>query len=213
MKVRKIQVKAVFTEEVLGTAPQNRELYRTYIASKSEDAKKIEEEVNSLGVEAVLDKTRTGFSMDEDGEPHLWDYQIKGFFKDACGGLRKMTGSQSEKLKAYKKIIDKDVFITPRKIRFENVVDIGSCERPLRTSGPQGERTALAISDTVNAGSYICFSVFVLDGSAVKAVREWLDYGTVSGLGQWRNSGKGTFRAEIIADEDIEIESFAELLA
>ena len=28
---------------------------------------------------------------------------------------------------------------------------------------------------------------------AEKLVREWLDYGKLRGLGQWRNSGKGRF--------------------
>lgn len=30
------------------------------------------------------------------------------------------------------------------------------------------------------------------------AVREWLDYGMLRGLGQWRNSGKGRFTWEEI---------------
>ena len=31
-------------------------------------------------------------------------------------------------------------------------------------------------------------------------VREWLDYGAYSGIGQWRNSGKGRFTWEEIAE-------------
>ena len=42
----------------------------------------------------------------DNGVPIYWDYQIKGFFKDACGMLRKVTGSKSSKIKAYKKEID-----------------------------------------------------------------------------------------------------------
>ena len=33
----------------------------------------------------------------------------------------------------------------------------------------------------------------LLDDSHEKAVREWLDYGILRGIGQWRNSGKGRF--------------------
>lgn len=30
----------------------------------------------------------TVFPRDKDGTPFIWDYQMKGMFKDACGGLR-----------------------------------------------------------------------------------------------------------------------------
>jgi hypothetical protein len=32
----------------------------------------------------------------------------------------------------------------------------------------------------------------------MNAVKEWLDYGELRGLGQWRNSGKGKFKWEEI---------------
>ena len=35
--------------------------------------------------------------------------------------------------------------------------------------------------------------MILLDDSHEKAVREWLDYGILRGIGQWRNSGKGRF--------------------
>lgn len=31
-----------------------------------------------------------------------------------------------------------------------------------------------------------------------EAVLEWLDYGKLRGLGQWRNSGKGRFEYEVV---------------
>ena len=37
------------------------------------------------------------------------------------------------------------------------------------------------------------FDVILLDDSHEKVVREWLDYGILRGIGQWRNSGKGRF--------------------
>ena len=33
-----------------------------------------------------------------------------------------------------------------------------------------------------------------------KLVLEWLDYGKLRGLGQWRNSGKGRFTYELLPE-------------
>lgn len=44
----KKNVRLTFTEEVLGTSPNNPDIYREYIASKSPDAKTIEDEVASV---------------------------------------------------------------------------------------------------------------------------------------------------------------------
>ena len=33
----------------------------------------------------------------------------------------------------------------------------------------------------------------LLDDGLEPALREWLDYGRRRGIGQWRNSGKGSF--------------------
>jgi hypothetical protein len=38
----------------------------------------------------------------------------------------------------------------------------------------------------------------LLDESKETVVREWLDYGKLRGLGQWRNSGKGRFSWEVL---------------
>lgn len=40
----------------------------------------------------------------------------------------------------------------------------------------------------------------MLDEGLEKYVREWLDYGVFSGIGQWRNSGKGRFTYEILEE-------------
>ena len=41
------------------------------------------------------------------------------------------------------------------------------------------------------------FDVLLLGKGLKKAVLEWLDYGKLRGLGQWRNSGKGRFEYEV----------------
>lgn len=192
---------------MLGTSPANEEVYRDFIGSKAPDAATIDDEVASLGVDAVVEKGRTVFPRLEDGTPFLYDYQIKGFFKDACGMLSKLTGkdesgkkktavNESSKLKAYKKVIDGLVFVQPRQIPIIFDGEIGDCQRPLRAQTMQGERVTLASSDEVPAGATMTFDIICLDEGHEKAVREWLDYGILRGLGQWRNSGKGRFTWE-----------------
>lgn len=193
--MKEIKVKVTFFEDVLGMSPANENIYRDFIGSKSPDAASVDEEVEALGAEAYTEKQMTVFPK-EDGVPFIWDYQIKGFFKDACGGLRKVKGTHSSKEKAYKKTIDKLIFPEPRKIFFEDFGIIGECQRPLRASTPQGERISLAISEEIKAGASLTFSVMCLCDENVDLVREWLDYGKYSGFAQWRNSGKGRFTWE-----------------
>lgn len=194
--MKSIHVKLTFTEPVLGTSPANEDVYRDFIGSKAPDASTVDEEVSSLGVDAVVEKGKTIFPRLEDGTPFFYDYQIKGFFKDTCGGLRKVKGSVSSGIKAYKKEIDKLIFPEPRciPIRFDG--QVGECQRPLRAQTAQGERVSLAISEEIPAGATCEFTVACMCDEHEKAVREWLNYGRYSGIGQWRNSGKGRFSWE-----------------
>ena len=203
MKIMKVRL--TLTEGMLGTSPTNADIYRDYIGSKAPDAATVEDEVAALGADAVAEKGRTVFPRMEDGTPFLWDYQIKGFFKDACSMLARVGksggeyGKESAKMKAYKKIIDGTIFPTPRKIPIRFSGEIGDCQRPLRAQTAQGERISLASSDEIPAGATIEFEIMCLDDSHLDAVREWLDYGALRGLGQWRNSGKGRFLWEEIS--------------
>lgn len=194
--MKEIKVRLTFVEPILGTSPANEDVYRDFIGSKAPDAVSVEDEVAALGVDAVAEKGMTVFPRLDDGTPFLYDYQIKGFFKDTCGGLRKVKGTASEKIKAYKKEIDKLIFPEPRCIPLLFDGPIGECQRPLRAQTAQGERVSLAISEEIPAGAAIEFSIVCLHDDHEKAVREWLDYGRLSGIGQWRNSGKGRFRWE-----------------
>lgn len=194
--MKEIKVKITFTEPILGTSPANEEIYREFIGSKAEDAATVEDEVAALGAEAVADKGMTIFPKLDDGTPFLYDYQIKGFFKDTCGGLRKVKGTKSEKIKAYKKEIDKLIFPEPRIIPLLFDGEIGECQRPLRAQTAQGERVSLTISEEIPAGATCEFTVVCLCDDHEALVREWLDYGKYSGIGQWRNSGRGRFTWE-----------------
>ena len=165
----------------------------------------------------------------EDNVPYYYNYQIRGFFKDSCGLLmraeetdetgKKFGATESAKLKAYKKVIDGGIFVFPRRIAIEipefSLADDGFTmvpsydengrlpvlSRPLRTSGPTGERTAIASSEVIPAGSRIRFTIGMTSLKFKPAVIEWLNYAVVHGISGWRNSGLGICRwREIQAD-------------
>lgn len=203
----KLRVRLTITEEALGTSSANKELHRDYIASKAPDAKSTEEEVAALGVQAVDEKGRTVFPRmtvgDDNDVPFLYDYQLKGFFKDAAKMMKKVRGSECAKVRAYKQAIDGLIFIDQRRIPWLNddgtPAHVGpTCERPLRASTPMGERVALASSETVPAGSHLEFGIILLDKTLLPMVKECLSYGRLRWLCQWRNSGKGTFTCEVV---------------
>ena len=156
-----------------------------------------QEELDALPTSDQIEKGMTVFPVDEDGNPFLYDYQVKGFFKDACSMLRKVNGTKSCGIKAFKKEIDGLIFPAPRQIVFHDAEE-GVCQRPLRASTAQGERVALAMSDEIAAGTWVEFEVTCLVDEQVDLVREWLNYGRFRGIGQWRNSGKGRFTWEEI---------------
>lgn len=200
------------TEEMLGSASGNPDLHHEYIASKAPDAKKTDEEVAALGVEAVEEKGITIFPKLEDGTPFVWDYQIRGFLKESFSALSKAGkagyygGRHCAKLKAFKKAVDQHIFVTPRKIPFQipEGAEMGYCVRPLRAETPMGARVALAKSETVPAGSKLEFNIICLIPELEECVNEAMEYGYLHGFGQWRNSGKGAFKFdyEIIDDEE-----------
>lgn len=195
--MKKLHVEIETTEMMLGTASANPELHEEYIASKAPDAQSTEEEVASLGVDAVFEKGMTVFPRNEEGKPIIWDYQIRGMFKDACGMMRKIPGTKSAGMKAFKKEIDGLIFVEPRKIPIAFDGEMGICQRPLRASTPQGERVALASSESIPAGAKVSFDVRCMVDSDAEAVKEWLEYGQFRGLGQWRNSGMGRFTCKV----------------
>lgn len=193
-----LKVKVTFDEYVLGTASGNPELHKEYIASNAPDALTMKEEVEAIGTEEVFEKSMTVFPRNEDGNPIVWDYQWKGFLKDAFGSLKKIPDSACGKIKAYKKEIDGLIFVSPRQIPIEMAGEISICQRPLRAQTAQGERVALASSESVPAGSSMTFEIQMLTDSHEKAVLEALGYGRLRGFGQWRNSGAGRFHYEIL---------------
>lgn len=199
-----LKIKVTFDEEVLGTASANPDIHHEYIASKAMDESKTKEEVDSINPEDAFEKAMTVFPK-EDGKPFAWDYQWKGYLKDAFKSLKKIPKSECGKIKAYKQEIDGLIFPMPRKIMINmpEGAEIGVCQRPLRASTAQGERIALASSETVPAGSTMEFEIMLMADTKdsnvhEKAVIEALNYGKLRGFGQWRNASKGRFHYEIL---------------
>jgi len=232
MNIMKVEITLI--EEMLGMSPDPN-VYGEFIAKNAPDAKKMKEELQALtqdlspeeAAKIILEKGTTVFPRDDDGVPILWDFQMRGAFKDACGMLYRAEGTLSSKFTAYKKKIDGLIFVKPRKIRLIIPDDgkMGECQRPLRAQTARGEITALSNSETVPVGTKMIFEIGYMDmkgkaprivkkgGNTVKdengnivwtksemaeTIKEWLDYGVFRGLGQWRNSGKGKFEYRII---------------
>ena len=201
-----MKIKITLLEEVLGSSPSNDELLASYIASKAPTSDLTAEEVNNIKAQSAEERV-TVFPKLADGTPFIYDYQIKGMLKDSCKMLAKAGnagyagGKACAAIKAYKQAIDGLIFVTPREIPYDlHGLRMGYCERPLRASTPMGERVSIAKSESVPEGSTAEFEIECLDPTLEAMVRECLDYGAKRGLGQWRNSGKGRYTWQEVAE-------------
>lgn len=220
--MKMLKVRWTFIEGLLGTSAANPDIYRDYLASRAPYAELAEEEtavIAGLSVDDEFSKAMTIFPKLQDGTPYQYDYMVKGYFKDSCGMLNRLTGkdengkkskavNESSKIKAFKKEIDGNIFVFPRCIPIVFDGELTICQRSLRASTPKGERVGLSASEEAPAGSTMTFWVLCLNEAHIPAVMEWMDYGVLRGTGQWRNSGKGRFTYEIL--ETAEPRSFAE---
>jgi hypothetical protein len=195
-----VKVRLTLTEEMLGTKAANPDVFADFIASKCPDDDKRKQELDNA---EHREEAGTTVFHRESGQIGIYDYQIKGFFKDACGAMNrfdKESRNGLEKLTAYKTKIDGCIFVSPRfiAIQIPEGAKIGICERPLRAETAQGPRVSVCRSETVPAGSFIDIGVSVLSKELIPFVEEWFKYGQLRGLGQWRNSGKGRFAVEFL---------------
>lgn len=191
--MKELRIKLTFIDDLLGTMPGNRDIFTDFVAKKAET---VNEEAEAIPVDEALEKGTTVFPRTADDKPFLYDYQIRGYFKESCKFLKKVDGTKSSKEKAYKQKIDGLIFVKDRQNVINTNEDIGICERPLRASTPQGERISLSRSESIAEGATMEFTVICMVDSDIDLVKEWLDYGRFHGTGQWRNSGKGRFTWE-----------------
>ena len=198
------QIELTLTEELLGTVAGDPEVAETFITNKARTPEQRQEEADTLPLaKDELERMTSRFHRDAYGFPFIYDYQIKGFFKDACNSLRRADDTLSAKIKAYKKEIDGLIFISPRQISLTlpQGTDLSICQRPLRAQTAQGERVALARSEACPVGTRLKFTVTLMSKKLEDAIVEWLEYGRFRGLGQWRNSGKGRFTHALVKED------------
>lgn len=195
---------------LLGSSPMNKEIFSNYIATKGKTPE--EKQRGAEDVDDVVDGMDkvTGFYRDhKTGNIILKDYQIKGFFKEAGKALKDSIGIGSVVSK-----VDNYVFITDRSIALmrdgKPITDIDDyLERPLRGETAQGPRVSLAKSEMINEGWVLEFTVKVLQNKAtakscaltMSIIEEFLEYGELKGLLQWRNGGYGSFTFEEVPIE------------
>jgi len=194
MNNEKRSFRLTFTEGCLGTKSGNPEVFETYIASKRPDGVD-QEEIDAMPpMEDQLERGSTLFARTPEGVPVIFDYQIKGFFKDSQKALQRFDDA-SCKMTAFNKVIDGVIFIEPRQIalKLPEGKEVGWCQRSIRVNTPQGERVSLVRSEEVPAGTTLDIVVTCFNSKFWDNIERWFNYGAFRGIGQWRNSGKGRF--------------------
>jgi len=203
-----------FTAPVLGTKAADPETFNEYIAGKCPDAALQKQEAAHSAKRDAEESSEelkeaprpTVFHRNAAGQPIIYDYQLKGYLKSA-GEVKRVCAAKRANAPAGKRPqtpwsgitgkVDDFVMVGPREIPL--VMPAGAaitiCERPIKVMTPKGPRVAVVRSEEVPAGTALECSVEVYpDGPVTEAmVREMLDRGTWTGMGQWRNSGKGRF--------------------
>lgn len=195
METKTYKLKVTFLTSLLGTQPQ-KDVATEYLSAEVNRANGgaglPDDELVTLP--EMLEKGTTAFHR-LDGRPIYYDYQVKGFIKEAGGVFNGLRGVKNLRSK-----IDNLVFVAPRQILL-HLPEGGQetfCERPLRAMTAQGPRTSLARSEELPAGTWFECEVEVFDGMISEPLlRDLFSYGEKKGLGQWRNGGHGRFMFEL----------------
>jgi hypothetical protein len=198
MSTKVYQLDIRFTTELLGSQPQ-RDIAVEYLSKalieSGEGDTLPADEVATL--DELLKRGTTAFHK-LDGQPVLWDYQVKGFLREAArifNGSKEIGG-----IKALRSKVGNLVFVTPRMIPLILPADgkIEYLERPLRAETPQGPRETIARSEILPVGTALHCELEVFGDVIDRDVLTYLlDYGRYQGLGQWRNGGWGRFEFEL----------------
>lgn len=173
----------------------NDEERKAMITSKLLSLRETVDELDSKGI--------TVFFRDTEGKPCIGDHMIKGFMKAAGEAICKVNGKKNGTVlhsAAYTdSLINQHVSLDEQFISFDKDIkrDAGGgpdyLSRSLRAMTMQGPRISIAKSEVIPAGSKLTFVLNVMKGSQIDGdvLKQLLDYGQISGLGQWRNSGWG----------------------
>jgi hypothetical protein len=196
VRINSYVVTIKFIDDILGTVPKDKDIYKTYIASKAPKGESSEE--NAEDIEELEQKGWTGFFKDENGY-YILNHMIFGFIKTWANILK-----DELDVKAFKSKIRDNCFVGPRKIYFNKFEVDGVNERPLRANTPVGEITALSRSDYFKAGTELEFFVTIIHNRefGIEEVTDVLNFGEFKGLGQNRNNGFGRFEVKSIVKSD-----------
>jgi len=200
-ELKKYKVRIELAEAMLGTTPVNPSIWAEHIATKQAKALKkegmsadeikaeIESTVAGVSGNDELDTGKTTFMKDEIGY-YVRDYFIKGFLKNSAKCMKEFG-----KVKQLRSKVRDYLHVRPRHIYVAKPnSELQIIERPLRAQTPQGERVAIARSESVPAGTILDFELHSLNGVITKnCIEALLDFGQYEGLGQWRGSGAGRF--------------------
>jgi len=174
-----------FTEQLLGGVPMSKTIWEKYLKNHlSED-----DEEDRLPEDCVVGSGLTGFYKDTQGV-YLYDYHIKGFLKESGNTLKDIV-----KIKNLKSKLDNFLFIEPRAIWLADKVT-GILERPLRGMTSMGPRVSIARSEYLDPPLTIQIGITLINHKELNfnVVETLLDYGTLKGIGQWRNASYGRFK-------------------
>lgn len=195
-------VKIRLLEKLLGTQSSVKSIFADHIATKQRKAL-AKSGMTTDEIEAELQETMDGLPEESEAQERghtvffrddagyfLRNYEIKGFLKSAATAKKNFGAKKQLKNK-----VGQFVHVRPVKMYIaEPGATLDVVERPLRTSGPMGERTAIVRSDSVPDGTEIEFTLHVLqDAFDADEIRTLLEYGEFIGIGQWRSSGCGRF--------------------
>lgn len=200
-------LKVYFEEPLLGSQT-SREVTSEYVHSKATP----DDEIAALTPAEELEKRTNVFHKDEkDGSPIIFDYQFKGFFKEAAAAVK-----QHGNIKQVKSKIETYLFVAPRRIKVLIPGPTDFKENPLRAMTAQGPRVTLSRKEAAHAevkpegqeGAKLELHLLTL-GSVVpeSLIRELLAYGKWCGAGQWRSGGFGRFDYDLLLS-DISYDDF-----
>lgn len=201
-------VKVTVFEDLLGGANKDPNFHLKHIASGAVDGDKITEEMDALTTAETIKNATTGFSRNAAGIPIIWDYQVRGFFKEAMAAAIEvetqavMVGSTAMTKWSARRFVDNFLSVSPRQIPLVAVEPV-LCARPLRAANYKQDIQAIASSEVVAAGVTFEITIATMSSDLLQFAKAALNYGSHKGLGQWRNSGKGRFIWELISESSI----------
>lgn len=205
--------KLIGISPLLGSNPANPDIHSEFVAAKAEAIERANAETEMLPTpeeigQKVEDIKKQGLTvfLRNDGKLCIGNHVVKGFLKAALLTLKDQVSIAAPKTK-----VDNLIFVEPS---FIDITRDGVPltkpddynERSLRAETMQGPRVSLVSSEEVQAPWEITVTLTLLEneGSKKSAPVTWdmvetaLLYGRFKGLGQWRNSGKGSFTFERI---------------